>query len=110
VVVIDSISPLWDACKNAFTGKLTKAGTVPLHGWIAFKKPCKDLLHRLLASPIHVLICGRQGNDFAEDEGLGELKTVGFTLRAEGENRLRAGRADPDGSAQGEPPFAGTCR
>ena len=85
VLVIDSISHLWDACKNAFTGKLTKAGTVPLHGWTAIKRPYKELLHWLLASPVHVLICGRQGNDFAEDEASGELKNVGFKMRAEGE-------------------------
>ncbi len=85
VLVIDSISHLWDACKNAFTGKLTKAGTVPLHGWTTIKRPYKELLHWLLASPLHVLICGRQGNDFAEDEASGELKNVGFKMRAEGE-------------------------
>ena len=85
VLVIDSISHVWDACKNAFTGKLTKAGTVPLHGWTTIKRPYKDLLHLLLASPAHVLICGRQGNDFAEDETSGELKNVGFKMRAEGE-------------------------
>ncbi len=42
VLVIDSISHLWDACKNAFTGKLTKAGTVPLHGWTAIKTVYSD--------------------------------------------------------------------
>ena len=45
VLVIDSITHLWDACKNAYTGKLTKAGTVPLHGWATIKRPYKDLLH-----------------------------------------------------------------
>jgi len=34
---------------------------------------------------VHVLICGRQGNDFAEDDESGELKNVGFKMRAEGE-------------------------
>jgi AAA domain len=29
VLVIDSISHLWDACRNAFKGRLTKAGTIP---------------------------------------------------------------------------------
>jgi len=85
VVVIDSISLLWDACKNAYTGKLTKAGTLPLHAWGTVKRPFKELLHWLLAAPAHVLICGRQGNDFAEDETSGELKNVGFKMRAEGE-------------------------
>jgi hypothetical protein len=85
VIVIDSISHLWDACRNAFKGKLTKAGTIPLHAWGAIKKPYKELMHYLLASPVHVLICGRQGNDFAEDDESGEMKNLGYKMRAEGE-------------------------
>jgi hypothetical protein len=41
-------------------------------------------MHLVLCSPVHVLLCGRQGNDFAEDES-GELKNVGYKMRAEGE-------------------------
>jgi hypothetical protein len=85
VLVIDSISHLWDACKNAFSGRLTKAGTIPLNAWTTIKRPYRDLMHLLLTSPVHVLICGRQGNDFAEDEVSGELKNLGFKMRAEGE-------------------------
>src|SRR6516165_2141361 len=35
VLVIDSISHLWDACKAAYAGRPTKAGTIPLHAWSA---------------------------------------------------------------------------
>src|SRR5262249_38328766 len=35
--------------------------------------------------PVHVLLCGRQGIDYGEDEASGELKSLGFRLRAEGE-------------------------
>jgi len=85
VIVVDSISHLWDSCKNAFTGKLTKVGTVPLHAWAAIKKPYRELVHLLLSMPVHVLLCGRQGIDYGEDEASGELKNLGFRLRAEGE-------------------------
>jgi hypothetical protein len=85
VLVVDSISHLWDACRNAYTGKLTKAGTIPLHSWAAIKKPYKELMHLLLASPLHVVICGRQGIDYGEDEASGELKSLGYRMRAEGE-------------------------
>jgi hypothetical protein len=102
VLVIDSITHLWDACKAAFTGRLTKAGTVPLHAWTSIKRPYKDLLHLLLTSPIHVLLCGRQGIDYGEDEESGELKNLGFRMRAEGETayepdvliRLESHKAD----------------
>jgi hypothetical protein len=85
VLVVDSISHLWDACKNAYTGRLTRAGTVPLPAWPAIKRPYRELMTFLLSSPLHVLICGRQGNDFAEDQDTGELKNLGYKMRAEGE-------------------------
>jgi hypothetical protein len=102
VLVIDSITHLWDSCKNAFTGRLTKAGTVPLHAWSSIKKPYRELLHLLLTLPVHVLLCGRQGIDYGEDEESGELKNLGFKMRAEGETayepdvlvRLESHKAD----------------
>ena len=44
VLIIDSISHLWDACRNAYKGKLTKAGTIPLHAWATIKRPYKNLI------------------------------------------------------------------
>jgi hypothetical protein len=85
VVVVDSITHLWDACRNAYTGRQTKAGTIPLHAWSLIKRPYKEMVHWLLASPLHVLICGRQGIDYGEDEATGELKSLGYRMRAEGE-------------------------
>jgi hypothetical protein len=85
VVVIDSISHLWDACRNAYVGRLTKAGTIPLHAWAAIKKPYNELMHLLLSSRTHMLICGRQGIDYGEDEATGELKSLGYRMRAEGQ-------------------------
>jgi hypothetical protein len=85
VLVVDSISHLWEACKNAYSGRLTRAGTVPLPAWSVIKRPYKELMNLLLSLPVHVLICGRQGNDFAEDQDTGELKNLGYKMRAEGE-------------------------
>lgn len=85
VVVLDSITHLWEATINAYNGKLTKAGTIPFHAWGKIKKPYKDLMTTLLNSPMHVLICGRQGNEWAEDPDTEELKRVGTKMKAEGE-------------------------
>src|SRR5262245_38898705 len=85
VVVIDSISHLWDSCKNAYTGKLTRQGSIPFHAWAAIKKPYRDLMHLLLTAPYHVLICGRQAVEYGEDEATGELAGIGYRIRAEGE-------------------------
>ena len=85
VVVIDSISHLWDACKNAYVGKTTRHGQIPLHAWSTIKKPYRELMTLVLAIPVHVIVCGRQAIDYGEDGESGELKQVGFRLRAEGE-------------------------
>ena len=85
VIVIDSITHLWEAARLAYTGKETSAGTIPFHAWGKIKKPYKELINYLLSSPMHVFILGRQGNEFDEDEETGELKKVGTKMKAEGE-------------------------
>ena len=85
VIVIDSITHLWDACKAAYSGKVNRNGAIPFQAWTAIKKPYRELMHRLLSLPIHVLICGRQGVDYGEDETTGELTNLGYKMRAEGE-------------------------
>jgi hypothetical protein len=85
VLVLDSITHIWEAAKNAYAGKLTRAGTIPLPAWGQIKKPYKELLNLLLSSPIHVIFCGREGNEFETDEESGELKKVGVKMKAEGE-------------------------
>lgn len=84
-IIIDSITHIWEAAKLAYSGRLTKAGTVPFHAWGQIKKPYKDLMSFLLSSPMHVFILGRQGNEFEEDEETEELKKVGVKMKAEGE-------------------------
>jgi len=42
VLVIDSISHLWDAAIAAYTGKKTKGGGVPLFAWSSIKKDRAD--------------------------------------------------------------------
>jgi hypothetical protein len=56
-----------------------------MHAWGKIKKPYKDLMATLLSSPMHVLICGRQGTEYATDEETDELKAVGVKMKAEGE-------------------------
>lgn len=85
VVVIDSITHLWEAARAAYTGKQTKAGTIPMHAWGKIKAPYKELMSLLLSSPMHVLICGRQGTEYETDEETDELKAIGYKMKAEGE-------------------------
>jgi hypothetical protein len=85
VVVIDSITHLWEAAMAAYTGAKTKQGGIPMHAWGRIKRPYKELMTLLLNSPMHVFILGRQGNVFEEDEETEELKKVGVKMKAEGE-------------------------
>lgn len=85
VVVLDSITHIWEAAKAAHSGKETKIGTIPFQAWAKIKRPYKDLMAYLLASPMHVLILGRQGIEYETDEESDELKAVGFKMKAEGE-------------------------
>jgi hypothetical protein len=85
VLVLDSITHLWEAAIAAYGGKTTSVGTIPFHAWGKIKKPYKDLMAWLLSSSMHVIICGRQKNVYAEDEETEELKMTGVTMRAEGE-------------------------
>lgn len=85
VVIIDSITHLWEAAIAAYGGRQTGAGTIPFHAWGKIKKPYKELMNYLLSSQMHVIICGRQGVEYATNEETEELKAVGFKMKAEGE-------------------------
>lgn len=85
VVVLDSVTHLWEAAIAAYGGNQTRAGTIPMHAWGKIKRPYKDLMSTLLSSPMHVIICGRQGTEYATDEETDELKAIGLKMKAEGE-------------------------
>lgn len=84
VVVLDSISHLWESAMDAYNGKRTKIDSIPMHAWGKIKKPYKDLIKFLIGSTFDVFILGRQKNIF-EDDAQGEMKKVGVAMRAEGE-------------------------
>lgn len=85
VVVLDSITHLWEAVMAAYRGPRTKTGGIPINAWGRIKKPYKDLMSFLLSSPMHVLICGRQGLVYEENADTGESAVVGVKMKAEGE-------------------------
>lgn len=85
VVVIDSITHLWEAAMDAYRGKRTKVDSIPMWAWGKIKKPYKDLIAHLIGSPFHVFILGRQKNLFEEDPETENIKKVGVAMRAEGE-------------------------
>ncbi len=85
VIVLDSVTHLWEAARLGYQGKQTSIGTIPMHAWGKIKAPYKELMTVLLNSQSHVFILGRQGIDYETDEDTEELKKVGLKMKAEGE-------------------------
>lgn len=103
VIVIDSITHLWEAARAAYTGKLTSQGGIPVHAWGGVKKPYKALMTLFLDGNFHGIICGREGVVMEEDES-GDTKVTGTKMKAEGETPHEPhilGRMRPERDSQG---------
>jgi hypothetical protein len=84
VLVIDSITHLWEAAQNAYNGKRMPNGGIPVQAWQQIKRPYKKLMSIFLDGNFHSIICGREGVVLDKDED-GELQVTGTKLKAEGE-------------------------
>ena len=84
VIVVDSISHLWDAAISAYEGKMNSNDAIPMNAWSKIKKPYKALIQFLMDAPAHIFILGRQKNVF-DNSVEGELRKVGVAMKAEGE-------------------------
>lgn len=84
VVVIDSVTHLWEAAKEAYRGKLTSKDGIPIQAWGQIKKPYKRLMSMFVDGNFHAIVCGREGV-MMEENADGEAKVVGKRMKAEGE-------------------------
>lgn len=103
VLVIDSITHLWEAARNAYTGKKMANGGIPINAWNEIKKPYKKLMSLFLDGNWHALLCGREGLVMDKDED-GELEVVGTKMKAEGETPHEPhvlGRMNPERDERG---------
>lgn len=85
VLIIDSITHLWEAARAAYTGKLMATGGIPIQAWGQIKRPYKRLMSLFLDGNFHAILCGREGIVLDKDED-GELEVVGTKMKAEGES------------------------
>lgn len=85
IAIIDSMTHIWEATLNAYSGKRDRSGKIPFHAWAGIKKPYKDLMNWMLNTPMHVMLLGRQANEWAQDDDTGESVAAGVKMRAEGE-------------------------
>lgn len=84
VVVIDSITHLWEAAQAAYTGPRMSNGGIPIQAWQSIKRPYKKLMSLFLDGNFHAILCGREGVQMEKDED-GEMEVVGAKMKAEGE-------------------------
>lgn len=84
VVVLDSITHLWDSAKEIYSGKMTRVGSFPIQAWQVIKRPWKQMMEAGVNGQFHFIICGRLGNVFEENEE-GKMESRGTRVKAEGE-------------------------
>mgnify|MGYP003553603422 CR=1 FL=1 len=104
VVVVDSITHLWESARNAYSGKKTGTGGIPMQAWGDIKRPWKKLISLLLDGEFHLILCGREGIATEETDD-GEMKIVGRKMKAEGETAYEPhvlGRMIPERQKSGE--------
>jgi hypothetical protein len=89
IIIVDSVSHLWDSVMASYTGKRTSLGGIPLEAWTRLKRPYLDLVGWLINCPYHVLLCGRQTGQYEDDED-GKLRAVGVKMRSEKETPYEA--------------------
>jgi hypothetical protein len=84
VIVLDSVTHIWQNAQDSYSGKKGPNGQIPMHAWGKIKAPYKALVNWLLNCPQHVIIVGREG-DVYEDDGTGTVSHAGHKMKAEGE-------------------------
>ena len=84
VVILDSITHLWEAALASYNGKKMANGGIPINAWSDIKKPYKKLMALLVDGNFHAIICGREGVIMEKDED-GDTEVVGTKVKAEGE-------------------------
>jgi hypothetical protein len=104
VLVIDSITHIWEAARNAYQGKKMSNDQIPIQAWNGIKKPYKRLMSLFIDGNFHAILCGREGIVMEESED-GEMKVTGTKLKAEGETPHEPdilGRMIPERDSKGK--------
>jgi hypothetical protein len=80
VLVIDSITHLWEAARATYNGKLLPNGGIPIQAWQQIKKPYKRLMSIFLDGSFDAILSGREGVVMEQDED-GEMRVTARSSR-----------------------------
>ncbi len=83
-VMIDSLTHLWRAAINSYSGPRSSNGELPREAWTPIKQRYGKLIEYLMNCPMHVILVGRMGARYEMDES-GEEKVAGWKMKAEAE-------------------------
>ncbi|HET6497289.1 MAG TPA: AAA family ATPase [Thermoleophilia bacterium] len=86
VIVLDSITRLWDAAREAWISANPEKRDIPINAWSAIKRPYKELMQIMMQGPFDVIITGRQRTVFETVDG--RMENAGVAMRAEGETQF----------------------
>ena len=85
VLIVDSVSQLWEACQDAYTGKRQKDGGLPFGAWQKVKKPWRELVAAMLNGQFHVICLGRESRVYEDDRRSGQKVVTGYKMACEQE-------------------------
>lgn len=88
ILLIDSITHYWNELCDAYMAK-NELKRLRLKDWIPLKKTWREFTDRFITSKLHIIVCGRSADEWAEvedeEDGSKELKKVGTKMRTETE-------------------------
>ena len=89
VIIIDSITHVWDDLKESYEKKLGRKKGLEIWDWGVIKPTWREFTNEYLSSPSHAIVCGRSTNIyeqvFNEEKGKSEVQQTGQRMRTEKE-------------------------
>lgn len=89
ILIIDSITHFWQLFCDEYAKKRQRTRGLEFSDWNYIKREWRErFTDRFLNSPLHIIMCGRQGFEYemnANEAGKKELQKVGVKMKAEGE-------------------------
>lgn len=89
VLIIDSITHFWQVFCDEYAVTKKRTRGLEFSDWNYVKREWRsNFTDRYLNSPLHIIMCGRQGFEYelnANEAGKKELQKVGVKMKAEGE-------------------------
>lgn len=94
ILIVDSITHVWREIQSAYMKRVNEGlrwekTRMDIQDIMQIKKQWEPWPDEYLTSPLHVLVCGREGNEWGHEEdsetGKRELVAVGKKMKVEGE-------------------------